>query len=222
MVDSITALNDNVGAGGAQTSAVGLADDFSTFLTLLTTQLQNQDPTEPLDTNEFTNQLVQFTSVEQQIRSNQNLENLGSLLSAQNFSASASLLGQNALTETNRVHSDGTGATWEYDLPATAERVTLSVRDADGNVVFEQAGDTAQGRHDFVWPGVNALGQSAGAGTFELEVNALTAENGSISAQIFSIGRVNSVRSGANGPQFEVGPNEVNQSDILRLIALGQ
>src|SRR3954469_14013120 len=60
----------------SSTAAAGIADNFQTFLTLLTTQLQNQNPLDPLDTNQFTQQLVQFAGVEQQLRQNDQLKTL--------------------------------------------------------------------------------------------------------------------------------------------------
>ncbi|MCK5042335.1 MAG: hypothetical protein KAR62_08565, partial [Sphingomonadales bacterium] len=75
-VDSITAAAVQSDSQKAKNT---LGGDFNTFLSLLTTQLQYQDPLDPLDSNEFTNQLVQFTSVEQEIKSNENLENIAVL-----------------------------------------------------------------------------------------------------------------------------------------------
>ncbi len=73
-ITTTTGLADK--AAKTNQSGLKLADDMQQFLTLLTTQLQNQDPLSPMDSTEFTNQLVQFSQVEQQITSNQKLDSL--------------------------------------------------------------------------------------------------------------------------------------------------
>ncbi len=207
--------------GSAQQSATGLAEDFTTFLTLLTTQLQNQDPTEPLDTNEFTNQLVQFSSVEQQIRTNQQLEDLASLFAAQNFNGAASLLGQQAVIADNRIDHTGSGGRWEYGFQSQPESVELRVLDADGTAVFETTGDDRVGLHEFVWDGLDRDGNPVPPGTYSLEVNAFNQDNGTIQAGVFAIGRVNAVNSdGVAGALFDIGASQqVSQDQILQLIA---
>ena len=93
MSASIAAASANAATSTAQSPR--LAGDFNTFLTLLTTQIKNQSPTDPLDTNQMTNQLVQFASVEQQIAMNQNLQRLLTLEQASQLTASAPLIGRN-------------------------------------------------------------------------------------------------------------------------------
>src|SRR5215469_6276624 len=78
----------------ATSSKKQLSANFDTFLTLLTTQLQNQDPLQPMDSNQFTQQLVQFSQVEQQINSNQNLETLISATKNQTSQSAVSYLGK--------------------------------------------------------------------------------------------------------------------------------
>jgi flagellar basal-body rod modification protein FlgD len=90
MVDAVTALNQNPVESKAASAASGLAGDLDSFLLLLTTQLQNQDPLSPLEPTEFTGQLVQFASVEQQIAANSTME---ALLAVQNSSLAASVVG---------------------------------------------------------------------------------------------------------------------------------
>ena len=103
-------------ASAAAASNTRLAGDFNTFLTLLTTQLQNQSPTDPLDANQMTNQLVQFASVEQQIAMNQNLERLITLQQAAQLTASAPLVGRRVEVEADQVPlQNGRG---EVRLPA--------------------------------------------------------------------------------------------------------
>jgi flagellar basal-body rod modification protein FlgD len=107
MSGSIAAASANAATNTTQSSRFG--GDFNTFLTLLTTQIKNQSPTDPLDANQMTNQLVQFASVEQQISMNQNLQRLISLEQASQFTASASVCRE-------------CGGRALIDLPASAQK----------------------------------------------------------------------------------------------------
>src|SRR6266446_9553353 len=104
MVSPISAAGTAATSSAAATSQQQLSTNFDSFLTLLTTQLQNQDPLQPMDSNQFTQQLVEFSQVEQQINSNKNLESLISLTKNQASVSAVSYLGK-TLTLT-----DGTGA----------------------------------------------------------------------------------------------------------------
>ena len=101
-IEAISALTGNSRSNNAQQSRVSFGDDFDDFLTLLTTQLQNQDPLEPTDTTEFTNQLVLFAGVEQDISQNDNLEQLIGLESANQAVGALNYIG-------NEVDSNWTG-----------------------------------------------------------------------------------------------------------------
>jgi flagellar basal-body rod modification protein FlgD len=125
----------------AATSQASLSDNFDTFLTILTAQIQNQDPLEPMDSNQFTEQLVQFSGVEQQIRVNSQLE---TLIKATNSNAGASLsgyLGQTAEIDSAGAQYTGDPVNWRYSLPSDAAKATITVTDAAGKVLYSKTGD---------------------------------------------------------------------------------
>jgi flagellar basal-body rod modification protein FlgD len=203
----------------AENSAIGLGEDFSTFLTLLTTQLQNQDPLDPTDTNEFTNQIVNFTGVEQQIRTNQNLEALADLTRVNNLASAASFLGQEALIEADTATHEGNGATFQYVLPETATSTTLEILNADGEVILSQPGEVLRGANVFEWRGINNNGTTVPDGNYTLRVTSVDAEEAPIPATVLVQDTITEVETIGDTPIFTVGTNVVNQSDILRLIA---
>ena len=128
LISFVTSSGTTAPSSGSDLS--GLADNFDTFLTLLTTQMQNQDPLAPLDSTEFTNQLVQFSSVEQQIKTN---ESITSLVAASNASTGASLSGY--LGQTAQLNSTGSGyygdeASWSSP-PSNAHPFAPALVDAD-------------------------------------------------------------------------------------------
>jgi len=147
--------------GSSSDSAASLADNFDTFLNILTAQIQNQDPLEPMDSSAFTDQLVQFSGVEQQIKSNKSLE---ALLAASNASTGAALsgyLGQEAEIDSAGAAFTGDPVHWRYYLPSDAASTTVTVTDAKGKVLYSKAGELNTGAHDFTWDGVKNNGDVA-------------------------------------------------------------
>src|SRR5688572_13962266 len=109
-----------------------LFDNYEAFLSLLTTQLQNQDPLDPMDTAEFTNQLVQYANVEQSIKTNDTLESILGLTSWNTNTLALSYVGKTVEYASDYSSlTDGT-ATWNYDLDESADSVVLTVKDQNG------------------------------------------------------------------------------------------
>src|SRR6187200_46839 len=140
-------------ASGATKSQSQLAANFDTFLVLLTAQLKNQDPLEPMDSNQFTQQLVQFSQVEQQINSNKNLESLIALSKASTATDAVSYLGKTVtLTDGTAALMDGQ-ANWAYSLDNKASSATLYVKNMRGDVVYSAPAEMTEGMHSFTWDG---------------------------------------------------------------------
>jgi flagellar basal-body rod modification protein FlgD len=182
------------------TDQTGLNENFDQFLRLLTTQLQNQDPLEPMDTKDFTNQLVQFSSVEQQIKTNSNLESLLSLQTLNMTALGVSFIGKEVQVQGTDFASDGASSSEiSYVLPDTAAKGTISILDKDGNVVYTQPSETEAGRHDFVWDGKDTEGNPVPAGTYTLKIGALTDTNAALNVTTFVPGHVDGLESGDDG-----------------------
>lgn len=212
----------NSAAAAAQSKAgqdsTKLASDFSDFLTLLTTQLQNQDPLDPMDSGEFTNQLVAFTGVEQQIRTNQNLEQLTALTQLNNIGNIAGYLGYDALVEAPFGDHTTDGIKWQYSHGDAASSTSLQVRDEEDNIIFETAGKTGVGLHEFNWDGKDASGNSVAPGNYQLKVVAKDAEGKALTAGIAVQETITSVNTASGVPTFKIGPNTVSQTDIISLL----
>src|SRR5215203_2884944 len=117
---------DATKATAAVTTSTGLADNFQTFLTLLTTQLQNQNPLDPLDTNQFTQQLVQFARVEQQLRQNDQLKTLIALQKSAQLTQALAFVGNTVAVDGSKAQFDGSAATWNINAPADSN-VTITI-----------------------------------------------------------------------------------------------
>tara|TARA_B100001939_G_scaffold484_1_gene460 strand:+ start:7478 stop:8173 length:696 start_codon:yes stop_codon:yes gene_type:complete len=178
--------------GKARQAEQKLAEDFDDFLALLTTQLQYQDPLDPLDSNEFTQQLVSFTGVEQSIATNKNLETLISKVTSQSIADSVSYLGKEITVDSNKAGLDNGKVKWEYTLDSVAETTKIKItHDKTGKVVYEGFGKTAAGMHEFVWQAP----ENAEEGIYSLEVSATTASDQEVQTQVYSKGIVKSVET---------------------------
>ncbi|MET0708690.1 MAG: flagellar hook capping FlgD N-terminal domain-containing protein, partial [Tardiphaga sp.] len=104
----------NSSTADTSTTTTGIADNFQTFLTLLTTQLQNQNPLDPLDTNQFTQQLVQFAGVEQQLKSNDQLKTLVAMQKSAQSTEALIYVGQTVAVDGKTAKFDGS-ATWNLN-----------------------------------------------------------------------------------------------------------
>src|ERR1700760_1355049 len=159
--------------GQVGTTALGsLSDNFTNFLSLLMTQLQNQDPTTPLDSNQFTSELVQFTSVQQQIDTNSDLTQLIQLTQASQIEQSASMIGKPVTaTSTKLSLQDGT-AEINFNTP-TAEPVGIAVYSSSGAQVQTATLTSTAGNNSWTWNGQNANGTTMPDGAYTVTVNAI-------------------------------------------------
>lgn len=187
-------------------SSQTLSADMNTFLTLLTTQLQYQDPLDPMDTAEYTNQLVQYSNVEQSIQTNKKLDNLLSM-SLYNLGVQATgYVGKTVQVLGDMMPLDGGVAKSTYTLSKNVQECTILVKDADGNVVYTQAGEKSAGAHDFIWDGKNSAGEKMPDGVYQVVVNTSVAQGeaaASVTTTVF--GRVTGVASDSNGIYVGLG-----------------
>jgi flagellar basal-body rod modification protein FlgD len=156
----------NTGSGAAASQA-SLAGNFDTFLTILTAQIQNQDPLEPMDSSKFTEQLVQFSGVEQQIKANTQLESLLTATYANAGAALSGYLGQTAEIDTAGAQFTSDGVKWRFSLPSDAAKATITITDASGKVMYSRAATSDElkaGAHDFEWDGAFNNGGTAEEG----------------------------------------------------------
>ena len=147
-------------------------DDFDSFLTLLTTQLQNQDPLDPMDTHQFTSQLVEFSQVEQAIKSNDKLEDLIDVHQTSAINTAAAMTGKIAETTSNRARFDPAEGPLRFavDVPSSVEGTTVEIVNDSGQTVHSFTGPSESGREELAWDGTTASGGLAPAGTYEVRV----------------------------------------------------
>ena len=200
------------------TGVPDFTSNFNTFLTLLTTQLQKQDPLSPVDTSQFTQQLVGFSEVEQQINTNKNLQQLIQLQTSNEAIAAAPLVGQTIQYSDATAPLSGGAAGFSYSLPSNAASVDLLVEDSSGNVVYSTSGNINAGNHDFVWDGKTSAGvQMPDGGQYTLQVVAKDASNNPITTTVTSYGVVNGVSVDSSGANLNLSGVSVPLSELLAI-----
>jgi flagellar basal-body rod modification protein FlgD len=202
------------GAAGGTNAMKQLSSNFDTFLTLLTTQLKNQDPTSPMDSNQFTQQLVQFSQVEQQIDTNNNLKALIAQGQSQAGTAAAVYLGRNVSVVGGPGSLQDGKANWTYTLDGTAGITGLTITDTNNKVVFATTGETTQGSHAFEWDGKDAGGNELPEGAYKLTVTAKDGNGKDIGSSVASAGTVSQIDMTSGTPQLVIGRMEVGVADI--------
>jgi flagellar basal-body rod modification protein FlgD len=176
------------------TSGQKLSADFDNFLKLLTTQLRHQDPTNPMDSKEFTNQLVSFSQLEQQIQTNQNLGNLLQTNQASAVNAATNFIRRSVNYEGDKFSYEGEPTLdFSYLIKETALESRISILNEAGQVVFSTAGSPAAGEHAFAWDGKDSNGQPVPNGIYTFQVGARGTEDRAIQTSALVPARINGI-----------------------------
>ena len=199
-----------------KSSSQSLAANFDNFLKLLTTQLQNQDPLNPMDSTEFTNQLVQFSQVEQAINSNQKLDSLLSLQLSNVASTALGYVGLDINYTSAELNFDGTKpVNINYALNSAATTSKVNILNADGNVIYSANAGTDTGKHTFTWDGKTSEGLTAPAGTYTVRIDALDADGKAISTTTVVSGHVHGIETQDGVINLLVGDRAVPMANVI-------
>lgn len=219
MVSNITTSGQLQQASKTQQQSISLAEDFTQFLTLLTTQLQNQDPLSPLDSNEFTNQLVQFSQVEQGINTNSKLD---SLLSLQLGNATTSALGYVGMdiqyVSAEIAYEEGTPSTIRYSLDGAASVSKINIFSEDGQLVYSVDAEKNVGAHEFDWNGTDLLGNPLPSGTYVVRVDSTDIDDNAVKTTTVVQSRVKGIEQQDGIVYALVGERAVPVGSILNAV----
>jgi flagellar basal-body rod modification protein FlgD len=207
-------------AGAAGTAASQqIAGNFDTFLQLLTTQLQNQDPLDPMDTDQFTQQLVEFASVEQQVDTNTNLQTLISLQQTTEATSALQLVGATVTTSgTTATLSNATGspASWNITSPSPATG-QVTITSAAGTTVFTGSVSLNAGSQTFTWSGQGNNGQTWPDGTYTLSITATGANAQPVNVSTQVQGTVSGVNLSQTPPTLIVNGQNIPVSQVTSI-----
>ena len=196
-----------------------LAGDQTTFLKLLTTQLQNQDPLNPMNTDQFTQQLVSMTGVQQQILTNELLQQM--VGNQTGVGDPVSLLGKAVTATSSNANLQSGQANWSYATAANSTDVQVKVTNNLGQVVYQQdLGAQGAGAHGFSWNGKDATGvQLPDGGTYTLGVTATDAAGDSVTSAVYQQGVVTAVSNTGGQVLLTVNGSPVPASSITTVQA---
>ena len=184
---------------GTQQSSSRSTEMQDRFLMLLTTQLKNQDPLNPLDNAQMTSQLAQITTVDGIERLNKTMAAMMSTSAEQQTLQAAALVGHGALVEGKSMILTKEGAIGGYELGSSADKVKIEIRDKNGAVVRTMSESAKEGGvHNFVWDGKNDQGETVPEGNYTFGVVA-TQGKSNVSASTLNFGYISGVVRNGNG-----------------------
>src|SRR6201985_2882984 len=194
-----------------------IAGNFQTFLTLLTTQLQNQNPLDPLDTNQFTQQLVEFASVEQQLNTNSSLQTLVSLQQTAQSTQALQFVGKTAVVNGNTNSLTNSSATWDLNIPSNSN-VTISIANSAGQTVYSGTFSANAGNNQpFTWNGQGSDGTQWPDGQYTLTATAADASGNSVGVATQVQGVVSSVDLTQSPPLLTIAGQTYTVNQIQRI-----
>ena len=225
---AVSSVTSSAAASAASTSSTSLtnsgsslAGNFPAFLTLLTTQLKTQNPLDPLGTNQFTQELVQFAGVEQQLKTNQNLD---SLVKASNTSSAASVvsyIGTSVSASGDKADLSNGSAKWSYTLDSDAPKTTITIKDSSGSTVYTETKSLSSGSGTFEWNGKTSTGEQAADGTYQISIDAKDSSGKSVKVSTDVSGKVDGVDLPGSSPVLLIGSRRVALGNVKSVCAQG-
>ena len=202
-----TSSTSNTAQAASNNAASQIAGNFNDFLTLLTTQLKNQDPLSPLDTTQFTQQLVEFASVGQQVTMNTNLQTLISMQQTSESLQALQLMGANVTINSSTAtlsNATSSPATWGFSSPSPATGA-ITITSSTGQVAFTGTTSLSTGNNTYTWNGKGNNGVTWPDGNYTLAITATGANGQAVTVSTQVQGTISSVNVSQNPPQVTVG-----------------
>ncbi len=196
-------------------SEAKLEEDLNRFLNLLVTQLKNQDPLDPMDSSEFTSQLVQFASVEQQIFQNANLETLVELQQTNQISSMVDFIDKVVEVDGTSFPLENSLGQFTYTMPQGAKSASVIIRDSSGLTVIEQDANLDAGQHAFDWDGKDRFGQVLPDGEYTALVTGLSNSGEILQIGQTVFGRITGIGIDGSDTTLFMGDIEVPQAKVL-------
>ena len=218
----ITAGINPVAASTSVAGTIGvdgktIAGNFQNFLQLLTTQLKHQNPLEPLDTNQFTQQLVQFAQVEQQLKSNEQLTALVSLQRTAQGTQALNFVGETVAVDGASAPLANGRAAWTFSVPR-ASIATVNIRSASGQAVFSGTYTMNAGKQPFVWDGRDSSGLKWPDGNYTIAVSAQDATGQPVAIPTEIEALVDSADLTQNPPTLSIAGQNYMLDKIKRVV----
>lgn len=210
---TVSSATSSTALTNSGTSQQGLMASYELFLSILTTQIQNQDPLDPMDSAEYTNQLVQYSNVEQAIQQNKNLESIISTLQSNQSMGYVSYIGNEVSADASSTTLSGSEAQWNYSIKEDASG-TFEIRNTTGAIVYSGEVSLKAGAGTFVWDGRTDSGDEAVDGVYSISFSVKDAGSRSEKVTTALTGVVDSVDWSTGEPILKVGGQSIPVSSV--------
>lgn len=200
-------------ASSSSSSLSSLGGNFNQFLTLLTTQLQHQDPSNPTSTDSFTAELAQFAGVQQQVETNTNLTSLISATQDNQMASAVSLIGKTTTASSSSLPLQSGAASLSFSAPQ-AEDVAIAVTDSTGTVVKSETVNASAGINTWTWNGKNNSGTQLSDGAYTVSVEGSSTDGTSVALPTTITGTVTGVSKGTTGVNIDMGDATIDMSNL--------
>ncbi|PKR89845.1 flagellar hook capping protein [Pleomorphomonas diazotrophica] len=212
----------NSNATNTQSAATSsLTSNYTTFLTLLTTQLQTQSPLSPMDVNSFTQQLVQYSAVEQQIQTNANLQAMMDTLNSSAALQLVNYVGKTVTAYSDTTKLDGGKAEWTVNSSAKSSNATVTITDEKGAVVYQGTMDLKSGENTFTWDGKGTPegDYTNSTGAFTISVSGVDDNGKKVTTTAEVTGKVQAVDTSSSQPYIKVNGRLIPLSALTQVAA---
>ncbi len=219
-MNASAASASNSSASSSANASQQLTGNLNTFLNMLTTQLQHQDPLSPMDDTQFTNQLVQFSQVEQQININSNLTSLINLQKTSQQASAVGYIGQTVEATSSTLPLESGQSYFNYTLPSAAGDVTVNIKDSTGSVVASMSGlSGTAGTHQLAWNGTDSSGKQLADGAYSIDISATDSSGAAVTATTAVYGLVTGVSSDPTaGTELQMGAASIPLSSVTSVV----
>ena len=220
VVAGTTSGGQNITAKGNADNSSTIAGNFTQFLQLLTTQLKNQNPLDPLDTNQFTQQLVQFAQVEQQLKSNDELSTLVSLQQTAQTTQALGFVGQTVTVDGKTANLASGKANWTFQVPKPST-ATVTITDATGATAYSGTFTVQTGQQQFSWDGKGTDGKQWPDGKYTISVTAKDTSGQTTAMSTQVVGVVDSVDLTQTPPTLSVAGQNFTINQVKSITRAG-
>ncbi|WP_062165222.1 flagellar hook assembly protein FlgD [Asaia bogorensis] len=211
-----SANSSSSSTSSSSSAALGLsslANNYTTFLTLLTTQLQHQDPSSPMSSDSFTSELVQFAGVEQQVQTNTNLSSLISLNESSQLSSGSQWVGQTATAKSTTLPLQSGAASLSFKA-TQGQNVAIAVSDSSGKIVKTDTGSAVSGTNKWTWDGTDNSGNKLADGAYSVAVKTIDSTGTTSDVPFTVTGIVTGVTKGSSDLEIQMGGATIPLSNI--------
>jgi flagellar basal-body rod modification protein FlgD len=219
-VAATTAATTTTTSTSTSSSASTSGLSSTQFLTLLVSELQNQNPLDPTNSTDFVNQLTSYANFEQQQTLNSNMSTLVSSLNSLLTLNSSNYIGQTVTAKADTGTLQSGQIAFGYSLDSAAKDVTLTVKDSSGNTVWSGSGTGTSGTNSFTWDGTTTAGaQLSDGGQYTLNVSATDSTGQSVYGYTTVTGKVTSIDNSSGTPMLNIGSTAISTNNVIGVSA---